>query len=95
MCHAHVLLWMCFYDGRKQTQAVHQIWSRYIALAVGEIIKENHKISESSLNPGRRKDNMYSLACKLNIDYALLVTSWRELKSIVWHCFKRSIDGYL
>ena len=43
----------------------------------------------------RRKDNMYALACKLNTDCDLLVTSRREVKSRVWQCFERSIDGYL
>ena len=43
----------------------------------------------------RRKDNMYALACKLNVDCDLLVTSRRETKSRVWQCFERSIDGYL
>jgi len=43
----------------------------------------------------RRKDNMYALACKLNIDCNLLVTYRREVKSRVWQCFERSIDGYL
>ena len=43
----------------------------------------------------RRKDNMYALACKLNVDCDLLVTSQREVKSRVWQCFERSIDGYL
>ena len=43
----------------------------------------------------RRKDNMYALACKLNIYCDLLVTSRREVKSRVWQCIERSIDGYL
>ena len=43
----------------------------------------------------RRKENMCALACKLNIDCDLLVTSRREIKSRVWQCFERSIDGYL
>jgi len=36
----------------------------------------------------RRKDSMYALACKLNIDCDLLVASQRELKSRVWQCFE-------
>ena len=36
----------------------------------------------------RRKDNMYALACKLNIDCDLMVTSRREVKSRVWQCFE-------
>ena len=43
----------------------------------------------------RRKDNMYALACKLNVDGDLLVTSRREVKSRVLQCFERAIDGYL
>jgi len=43
----------------------------------------------------RRKDNMYALACKLNVDCDLLVTSRREVKSRLWQCFERSIGGYL
>jgi len=43
----------------------------------------------------RRKDNMYALACKLNIDCDLMVTSRREVKSKVWQSFERSIGGYL
>ena len=43
----------------------------------------------------RRKDNMFALACKLNIDCDLLVTSRKEVKSRVWQCFERSIDIYL
>ena len=35
------------------------------------------------------------LACKLNVDCDLLVTSRREVKSRVWQCFERAIDGYL
>ena len=38
---------------------------------------------------------MYALACKLNIDCDLLVTSRTEVKSIVWQSFERSIDSYL
>jgi len=38
----------------------------------------------------RRKDSMYALACKLNIDCDLLVAS-RSLKSRVWQCFERTI----
>jgi len=33
----------------------------------------------------RRKDNMDALACKMNIDCDLMVTSRREVKSKVWH----------
>jgi len=43
----------------------------------------------------RRKDNMYSLACKLNIDCDLMVTSRREVKDRVWQCFGKSIGGYV
>jgi len=43
----------------------------------------------------RRKDNMYALACKLNIDCDLLVASRREVMSRVRQCFERSIAGYL
>ena len=43
----------------------------------------------------RRKDNMYALACKLNIDCDLLGTSRREVKSRVWQCSERSTDSYL
>jgi len=43
----------------------------------------------------RRKDNIYTLACKMNIDYDLMVTSQREVKSKVWQSFERSIGGYL
>ena len=42
-----------------------------------------------------RKDNMYALACKLNIDCDLMVTSRREVKDRVWQCFEKSICGYL
>ena len=35
----------------------------------------------------RRKDNMYALACELNIDCDLMVTSRREVKSKVWQSF--------
>ena len=53
-----------------------------------------------SLNLGviaRRKDNMYALASKVNIDCDLFGTSRREVKSRVrhWQCFERSIDSYL
>ena len=43
----------------------------------------------------RRKDNMYVLACKLNTDCDLLVTSRREVKATVWQYFERSTDGYM
>ena len=43
----------------------------------------------------RRKDNMYALACKMNIDCDLMVTSRREAKSKVWQSFERSIGSYL
>jgi len=43
----------------------------------------------------RRKDNMYALACKMNIDCDLMVTSRREVKSKVWQSFESSIGGYL
>jgi len=43
----------------------------------------------------RRKDNMYALACKMNIDCDLMVGSRREVKSKVWQSFERSIGGYL
>ena len=35
----------------------------------------------------RRKDNMYALACRLNIECDLMVTSRTEVKSKVWHSF--------
>ena len=43
----------------------------------------------------RRKDSMYALVCKLNIDCDLLVASQRELKSRVWQCFERTIVSYV
>jgi len=43
----------------------------------------------------RRKDNMYALAFKMNIDCELMVTSRREVKSKVWQSFERSVGGYL
>ena len=43
----------------------------------------------------RRKDSMYALTCKLNIDCDLLVASRRELKSRVWQCFERTIVSYV
>ena len=39
----------------------------------------------------RRKDKMYALASKVNVECDLLIASRGELKFRVWRCFERML----